>query len=442
MPSAPIASISRASSITSDVLYPPAPASTGTLPEASSNVISTTRRCSRRVRVGFSPVVPQGTRKWIPASTWRRTKRRRAGSSRLKSRRNGVTSAVPQPRNLITASQLATAKYRHPAAPLAPSRRPQPAGCSSRSAEQHLAKLVYPFLAQDPLRRLHRPARKAQAAPGRVRQRDRIGLGIEANQVGARNRSRPVRREIDRARIAGLFHHLFQLQQRAGRGILFHAVVNLVSPGVIVRLRLKAPRGGFDQPQKHLHADGKVRAVNQARSRPGHCRPDALHLIKPSRGSDHKIYAQSRNALDIFHYDRGRGELDGNLNLPEILRRDPGAIDIVINVELQRNLKTKLGRQLLDQLSHLAVTDDGQPWLRRHSHAQSNTSGSSSEKNALCRASTAGFKSLSCTTKLTFRSEAPCEIMRTFTCSTALKIRPATPGVYRMLSPTTQMMAC
>src|SRR5579885_634990 len=295
MPSAPIASISRASSITSAVLYPPAPASTGTLPEASSNVISTTRRCSRRVRVGFSPVVPQGTRKWIPASTWRRTKRRRAGSSRLKSRRNGVTSAVPQPRNLITASQLATAKNRQPNLPRRspPSRRPQPAGWSGRSAEQHLAKLVHPFFAHDPLRRLHRPARKTQAAPGRVRQRDRIGLGIEANHVSAWNRARPVRREVNRTRIPCLFHHLFQLQQRAGRRILFHAVVNLVSPGVIVRLRLKAPGGGFHQPRKDLHADGKVRAVNQARSRTGHCRPDTLDLIEPSRGSDHKVYAES-----------------------------------------------------------------------------------------------------------------------------------------------------
>ena len=43
---------------------------------ASSSVISTTRRCSARVSVGLSPVVPQGTRKLMPASICRRTRRR------------------------------------------------------------------------------------------------------------------------------------------------------------------------------------------------------------------------------------------------------------------------------------------------------------------------------------------------------------------------------
>ena len=41
------------------------------------SVISTTRRCSARVSVGLSPVVPQGTRKLIPASICRRTSLRR-----------------------------------------------------------------------------------------------------------------------------------------------------------------------------------------------------------------------------------------------------------------------------------------------------------------------------------------------------------------------------
>ena len=49
--------------------------------------------------VDASPVVPQGTRTSIPPSTWRRTRRRSAASSRSPLRVNGVTSAVPAPAN-------------------------------------------------------------------------------------------------------------------------------------------------------------------------------------------------------------------------------------------------------------------------------------------------------------------------------------------------------
>ena len=63
-------------------------------------VISTTRRCSARVSVGLSPVVPQGTRKLMPASICRRTSLRSVASSSDRSRRNGVTSAVPHPVNM------------------------------------------------------------------------------------------------------------------------------------------------------------------------------------------------------------------------------------------------------------------------------------------------------------------------------------------------------
>src|SRR2546421_6685818 len=59
-----------------------------------------TRRCSARVSVGLSPVVPHGTKKLIPASICRRTSLRSVSSSSDRSRRNGVTNAVPHPVNM------------------------------------------------------------------------------------------------------------------------------------------------------------------------------------------------------------------------------------------------------------------------------------------------------------------------------------------------------
>src|SRR5579875_3673623 len=140
MPLAPMASNSRAISITCVVLLPPAPAITGTRPRASSSVISTTRFCSALVSVGLSPVVPQGTKKLMPASTWRRTSRRSASSSNEKSGRNGVTSAVPHPVNIC--------RLLRPAVLL--------------DFLHDISKIKKSFFAHDPSRRAQRPSRKSR----------------------------------------------------------------------------------------------------------------------------------------------------------------------------------------------------------------------------------------------------------------------------------------
>src|SRR5258708_28857596 len=55
------------------------------------------RSCSAAVSVALSPVVPQGTRTSIPPAICRRTRRRKAVSSRSPEGVNGVTSATPAP---------------------------------------------------------------------------------------------------------------------------------------------------------------------------------------------------------------------------------------------------------------------------------------------------------------------------------------------------------
>src|SRR5215471_18237301 len=132
--------------MTSWVLYPPAPPITGTLPLASSSVISTTRRCSARVSVGLSPVVPQGTRKSMPLRIWRCTRRRIAASSSERSRRKGVTSAVPHPRN------IRSPLFKH-----------------------YVAEFVHAAPAHDPLCGFQSAAREPFPAARRVPQRDGVG---------------------------------------------------------------------------------------------------------------------------------------------------------------------------------------------------------------------------------------------------------------------------
>src|SRR5215470_7675638 len=92
----------------------PAPATTGTRPLASSMHHSTTFLCSSWLRVGLSPVVPTGTRPWVPSAICQLTSPRNAASS-SEPFLNGVTKAVNDPRNFVLAAMdfLQTLKKRH-----------------------------------------------------------------------------------------------------------------------------------------------------------------------------------------------------------------------------------------------------------------------------------------------------------------------------------------
>src|SRR5262249_12563907 len=74
---------------------------------------STTRLCSSWLSVGLSPVVPTGTRPWVPSEICQFTSERNAASS-SEPFLNGVTRAVKDPRNFVLAAMelLPTLSWR------------------------------------------------------------------------------------------------------------------------------------------------------------------------------------------------------------------------------------------------------------------------------------------------------------------------------------------
>src|SRR5689334_21558267 len=64
---------------------------------------STTRLCSSWLTVGLSPVVPTGTRPWVPSAICQFTRERKAASS-SEPFLNGETKAVNDPRNFVLAA--------------------------------------------------------------------------------------------------------------------------------------------------------------------------------------------------------------------------------------------------------------------------------------------------------------------------------------------------
>jgi hypothetical protein len=102
---APAALAWRVRSIASSVEFDPVPAITGTRPFATSMQASTTRLCSAWLRVGDSPVVPQGTTAWVPSLICQSTKDWKLRSSTA-AFRNGVINATIEPLNMAASPVL------------------------------------------------------------------------------------------------------------------------------------------------------------------------------------------------------------------------------------------------------------------------------------------------------------------------------------------------
>src|SRR5271169_2502644 len=287
MPSTPIAANSRPSAITSAVLYPPAPASTGTRPFASSTVISTTRKCSSCVSVGLSPVVPHGTRKSIPASIWRLISARSVDSSSEPSRQNGVTSAVPVPVNMVFL--LLWLNVVLPKSTWRPKGR-RYEDPSTQFAED-LLKFVEPFSAGDPARCLQSAARKTFAAVRCVAQRDGIGSGIETDFVRTGNRAGAIRAEADWPRVTPRVHFFGKFFERAGGRVFFCGMVNFPAPGFVLRMLGEKNGSVRNDLQKKIHAHGKIRSPHE----PGLCVEDSFarnrKLFEPAGGANNGVDA-------------------------------------------------------------------------------------------------------------------------------------------------------
>src|SRR5258705_11340115 len=86
------------------VEFEPAPAITGTRPRTSSMHHSTTRLCSTWLTVGLSPVVPTGTRPWVPSAICQCTRERKAASSTERFFNGGTKAAKYLPEFVLPAT--------------------------------------------------------------------------------------------------------------------------------------------------------------------------------------------------------------------------------------------------------------------------------------------------------------------------------------------------
>src|SRR5688572_13791859 len=216
--------------------------------------------------------------------------------------------------------------------------------------------------------------------------------------------------------------------------ILLFPVVFLDDVGVVVREVGDQGRRVLHDLIEKVDAQGKVCGVHE----PSAGRGDQLAhlgLVVAPPGRPHHV---ARAGLQ-----RPPGVRDHRVRLREV-DADRAEMGKPGRPGDDHGLVPPLEEGRLHLAAHPAVADDRDPhqWTIRSAAfpAISGTS-SAASKNSRCRARTARSASPSATTNETFTSEAPKEIMTTFTSRMAWKIRPARPACRTKPRPITLTMA-
>src|SRR5690242_4869787 len=242
---------------------------------------------------------------------------------------------------------------------------------------------------------------------------------------------RAVGAHIDIASVPRRLHFVQQLDHGARWRVFLGVVVNLPGPRAVFFLIREQPRGLANYAQEHIHSYREVGTPHQRAAIRLHGCTHLIHVFQPTCGTHHYRQFHRSQPLDIAGHRLGRRKLDRHI-------RTRSLGEIVADIDRHNRREPILRRELLDQPSHLSVTDNRQ---FHGSCSYSKAAGSGFVKNSWCSDSTALFRSAAATTRLIFSSDAPCEIIRTFMFLSAAKARDATPGVCRMLSPTMHTMA-
>src|ERR1700733_6243125 len=222
-------------------------------------------------------------------------------------------------------------------------------------------------------------------------------------------------------------------------------MMDLPCPRAIAGLLGKRRGGRFHYSAKYRYANREIGAPHQRAPVPLDRCGHLSQMRCPAGGSGHSRHAQFRQALEIGRSRFRRREFNRHVDLLESLFRQASAARVVELIQAQDHIEAVRWRHPFNQLTHFAVADNRHPdriRVTRHKIPirQSNTAGSSVEKNSSCNAFTTSTRSSSATTSPRLSSDAPWEIIWMFVPRMRSNALPAIPGVCLMFSPTRQTM--
>src|SRR5712692_425327 len=389
-------------SIAAAVELLPVPAITRARPRATSIVSAITLWSSASVIVALSPVVPHGTSRRTPPVIWRSTSARIRSSSIAPPAVNGVTSAVAQPRiqstfivmiqtpyfygtiseirfvcssvrsTMFIASSISSAKAPEERnvnlpllkelRPILSSRRTMDISLLTERASQNvikdLGKLEHTLPTNNPLRRDQSPGSETFTTTGDMRDRYLIGHRIKAEPVRSGNVTRAGRR--DRDVVAQFFgDDLVKLHRGARRRVAFAFVVRLFDETVVRFEIAKQFRCARRNAIEYLHADREVRAIDQGAVMVAHHAPDFRELRQPTRRAHNDRNSGKSASFGVLRNAVGNGKVDRHIAPAQRFCHIFDAAIGVFNIERQRDFMALLNGQSADQLTHRAVSDQG-----------------------------------------------------------------------------------
>src|SRR3954454_23233592 len=175
--------------------------------------------------------------------------------------------------------------------------------------------------------------------------------------MSARMLPRTVRTDVDLPSVAMLLGRFNKMQQCPGRSVQLRVVMYLPGPGSVLRFVFEQFRSLGHQMPEHRDTYGEVRTPNQPGAGVFDCLRNLAQVLEPARGARDRIYTRLRQPLQIARRNLRMGKLDGNIDAPEVLRSDAGAVYVIVFVEAKNHFQALRGSKALDHVAHFSVTD-------------------------------------------------------------------------------------
>jgi hypothetical protein len=189
-----------------------------------------------------------------------------------------------------------------------------------------------------------------------VCQQNAIAAALRFEDVQSNGLSVAYGLDGDVAHVAGAPHNIAQSQRSSAGRVQFRKVMCLGDGEMVVQAGefLRHDRGELEH---HLHADGEVRAVEQARSLalgeffgPG-------QTVIPSRRADDHLRSIRQAGAHVRDHRLGRREVDDRIKAGDERRCQRRSILVFLCIEHMHAMAV-LGRDLRNQFAGLAHTKD------------------------------------------------------------------------------------
>src|SRR4051795_10469617 len=135
--------------------------------------------------------------------------------------------------------------------------------------------------------------------------------------------------------------------------------MDLPCPCAILGMFIQQASRFCHHAREDLDTNRKIRTPNESGVIRFNDVVDMIELLSPASGPNNGVHTERGEAFYVPHYCVRCGKLNGNIHASESFLGKAFEVGVVVLVELRSYLNPEFWRKLLDQPSHLAVSDKG-----------------------------------------------------------------------------------